>query len=100
MDDARGDLEVVETAQPVLGRGERLNQHRLLQPPAVVMHLQRPDAGCHVDDAGQVETPDLEHQRVNTQAQFDVEDDGAIFDQQVAVALLPVRHGRASPLAG
>ena len=68
---------------------------RLGQDAAVVVDLQRADAGREVDDAGQrARRSSQRHQRVHAEAQAQVEHQRAVFDQQVRVAGAAIRRPR------
>ena len=92
--------EVVERREPLLGVDQRLDQPCLRQHAAVVVQLERADARRDVDDAGQRHRRDLEHQRVDAQAQVEIEHDRAVLDEQVLVALRGGCGPRARPCAG
>ena len=47
---------------------------------------------------GKVESLQLHHQRMDPEAQFEIEHDRAVFDEQMAVALPPVGRGRPIPV--
>ncbi len=67
---------------------------------AIEMQLQRADAGDDVDDAGQRHALQFDHQRMDADAQFEIEDDRAVFDKDVAVALLAIDGARSAAGGG
>ncbi len=50
------------------------------------MNLKGANAGCQIEDTGKVLFFQARHQDMDTEAQFEVEDEIAIFDEQVLVA--------------
>ncbi len=97
MDHARRDREIVQPRQPVLGGGEHIQQPVLREDPRIVVDLQRADARGDVDDAGQGQGLQLQHQGMDPEAQLQVQDDGSVFDQQPPIALAAIEDTR--PLA-
>ncbi len=83
----RGDLEVVQASQPVLGVGQGLEQAVLRQDAAVVVHLERADARGDVDDARKRQPLQLQHQGVDAKPELQVQDDGTVFHQQMPIPL-------------
>ncbi len=100
MDDARGDLDIVEAREAFLGFGKGVQKAGLGEDPGVIMHLERSDSRRDVDHARQGSGLKIEHQGMDAQAQLDIEGDGPIFDQQIAVALAPIDHTRPLALGG
>ena len=90
VDHPRRGLEVIEAAQPLLGRLQEVEQPGLVERAVVAADLQRPDPGGQVDDAGQVHPLQFEVEGVDPQPQLQVQDDRAVLDQEVPVALPPV----------
>ena len=74
MDDARGNLQIVEIGQRrSLRRTRRADVAR--ESGAVVVNLQRADAGSEVDDAGDaILRCEPLHQRMNAEPQIEIED--------------------------
>ena len=69
-------------------RASRPSRRVRRQRRAVVVDLQRADAGGEVDDAGQLRCLATRlHQQMDAQPQRDIERHRAVFDQQVVVAL-------------
>ena len=93
MDDARRHLHVLDARQLRLGRDQRVHQLLQRQHPAVVVDVQRADAGREVDDAGQRVLLQVGHQGVDAEAQVQVEHQRAVLDEQVLVAVLAVGDG-------
>ena len=83
-------VDVVDRCHAVLRVEQRVHQGRQTDVPRVVMHLQRADARCQVDDAGQaaIVAPRLQalHQRVHLKAQGEVELELTELDEQVRIA--------------
>src|SRR5690606_37169287 len=98
VDDARGNGEILQIAQRFLGQPQGGERPALFQHLAIEMQLERADAGHDVDHTGHRHFLQLHHQRVNADAQFYVQYNGAILDQYVAVALLAVDHARSGAL--
>src|SRR3546814_8443156 len=88
MDDARGRREILQIAQRLVGGDQRGEGAPLVEYVAIEMQLERTDAGHDVDHARQRERLELGHQRMNADTQLDIEHDRAVFDQDIAIALL------------
>jgi len=72
MDDARGHLQVLGGAHGVPFAGDDAEQIGQRQLFGLVVHLERADAGCQVDDAVQVLAFQGLHQGVCAEAQDQV----------------------------
>ena len=96
MNDAAGNGEVREIAEAFLCLDQSGKRGGLIELLAVEVQLQRADAGDDVDHAGERQAFEFDHQRVDADAQLDIEDDLAVFDEDVAVALLAVDRARAA----
>ena len=92
MDDAVRYFHIVCRRQFLFRRDQEVKQFRERQAAAIEMHLQRTDAGCEIDDTGDVLFLHPAHQRVHAKAQVQVQHQRSVFDQQVAVAALPIDH--------
>jgi hypothetical protein len=86
------DREIQGRRQLCLRAYQRIDQFCRAEHVAIKMDLQGTDAGRDIDDAGQAALLQPQHQRVHAQAQPQIEDQRAIFDEQVFVACLAVHH--------
>jgi len=84
--DARGNRDVVEIGDAPFAGVQRRQEGIPAQAVAIVVDLERADAGCDVHDAGKILGAQRGLERVDAEAQVQVEDVRTIFDQQVAVA--------------
>ena len=85
---ARSSMPVelrLQVSQPVQQRAKG-------QDPAVVVHLERADAGGQLQHAGDGALLQPQHQGMDPEAQVDVQDLGAVLDQQVLVAAGAIDH--------
>ena len=87
VDDARGDDDVVEVGDAALDGIERVEQGLAGEAAAVVVDVEGADAGSDVDDAGEAFGAQAGFEGVDAEAQVEVEDVGAVFDEQVFVAV-------------
>ncbi len=58
------------------------------------MQLERADARHDVNDAGQRFGFQHRHQRMDADAEFQIEHNGPVFDEDIAVALLAIDGAR------
>ena len=87
MDDAGWNREVVErAAESASARSSESEQPWRVTVSGVVVDLQRADAGREIDDAGGFFALEPLQQRLDAEAQIEVENRLAVFDEQVAVA--------------
>jgi hypothetical protein len=94
VDDARGDGEILKIAKPFFCCGQSGQCRALRHCDAIEVELQRADAGDDIDHAGQCEAFEFGHQGLDANAQFDVEHDRAVFDENVAIPLLAIDGAR------
>ena len=92
MHDARGQFQGVERRQAGLAAREQIEQFAPRELPRVVVDLQRADAGREVDHAGHALLLQPCHQRVDAEAQFEVEHVWAELDEHVVIALRAEDH--------
>ncbi len=87
VDDARGDHDVVEIGDAALDGIQRGEQGLAGEEAAVVVDVEGADAGGDIDDAGEAFGAQAGFQGVDAEAQVEVEDVGAVFDEEVLVAV-------------
>ena len=92
MHDAAGDDDVLGRRETGLNLLQKPQQPEAGQSGAVVMDLQRADAGRQVDDAGEARRDHRFHQQMHAEPQRNVEAHRAIFDEQIVVALTAVNY--------
>ena len=100
VDDPRGDGEILEIAELVLAFHQRCEGGALVELLAVEMELERADARGDVDHPVEPFRLEHGHQRMDADTQFEIEHDRPVFDQDIAIALLPVDGSRTMPLGG
>ena len=87
MDGPRRGLEVIQSAQPRLCFLKEIDQSALVEGAVVAPDLEGSDARREVDNARQVQSPELQIEGVNPEAQLEVQDDGTIFDEKAPIPL-------------
>ncbi len=92
MDDAGGNLRVIDVAQFPFGLPQERQQLRQRQLERVVMHLQGADAGGEIEHAGQGAGAQPLVQYLNPKAQSDIQHRRTVLDQQTGVAGQAVDH--------
>ncbi len=95
MNDAGLHLHLVDRGKPCLDfaqQGQQAAERKMLR---VVMDLQRADTRRKIDQPSKFPILDRQHQRVDAESQFEVEDERAVFDEEIAVALSPVDDERS-----
>lgn len=99
MHDAARHRDLLGRRQRRLDLGKQPEQAPARQLRAIIMDLQRADAGGEVDDAGKAGLHDRLHQQVHPQPQRDIERHRPIFDEQIVVALAAINDGNRAILA-
>src|SRR5205085_10261494 len=74
---------------------QRVEQHLQGEDAAVVVDVKGADTGSEVDDAGDICGTEMLCEHVDAEAEVEIEDEGAVFDKQVLVAVEAVDDGRA-----
>jgi hypothetical protein len=87
VNNARGNHNVVEVGDAALDGIQGGEQVLAGQAAAVVVDVEGADPGGDIDDAGEVFCAKAGFQGVNAKAEVQVEDVGAVFDEEVLVAV-------------
>ena len=90
--DARWCGDVVQVGDLPLARVQRIEQRFAIEVARVVVDLQRSHAGSQVDDAREGGGAQLRFEGVSAEAQIEVEDVGAVLDEERAISIGAADH--------
>ena len=92
MHDPAVDLDLVERGQLCFRALELVDEGRRCLLRGVVLHLERPDAGCGLHDSGEGAVGEPRVERVGPETEVEVERHRPVLDEHRAIALCAVHH--------
>ena len=92
MHDATRHFQLVDRRQLFLGPQQQIAQRRLRQGTAVIVDLQRADAGVRSMMPGSFVPDEPLHESMNAKAQLEIENRRAILNEQIVLAGVAVSH--------